>query len=205
AALESNLLGTLRLIEVAHRSRMECFVNVSTDKAVAPTSILGVSKRLAELVLLAVDSGPRKVSVRLGNVLESSGSVVPLFIQSLENHRSLSIASPEASRYFLTLEEAAAFLLMAQRLHESSVLLPEMGSPRRIIELADFLLDEFDCPRSRDCMSFIGLRDGEKSCEQLTYHHEHLEYTTVPEIYRICGSSISDPEQFTDDLEWLLE
>ena len=204
AALENNLLGTLQLLEIAHRSRMECFVNVSTDKAVVPTSILGVSKRLAELLLLAVDSEPRKVSLRLGNVLESAGSVVPLFIQSLENCQPLRITSADASRYFLTLEEAATFLLAAQGLGENSLLL-EMGNPRRIIELAGFLLEEFDCPRSRDCMSFIGLRDGEKSCEQLTYRDEHLEHTTVSEIYRICGGSISDPEQFTDDLEWLLE
>jgi len=205
AALENNLVGTLHLLEISHRSRMECLVNVSTDKAVAPTSVLGVSKRLAELLLLAVDSEPRKLSLRLGNVLESTGSVVPLFIESLENRQPLRITSPDASRYFLTLEEAAVFLLAAQGLCENSLLLPEMGSRRQIIELADFLLEEFDYPGSRDCMNFIGLRDGEKSCEQLTYRDEHLEGTTVPEIYRICGSTISDPEQFTDDLEWLLE
>ena len=90
AALETNLCGTLRLLQAAEYAPVESFVNVSTDKAVDPASILGVSKRLAEILLAAIDSPhPRKLSLRLGNVLESSGSVVPLFLQSLESRQPL--------------------------------------------------------------------------------------------------------------------
>lgn len=206
AALEHNLLGTLRLLEVADSSSVECFVNVSTDKAVDPASVLGVSKRLAELLLLAVDSGlPRKLSLRLGNVLESSGSVVPLFVECLENRWPLPITNPEASRYFLTLEEAATFLLRSVQVSSSSLLLPEMGGPRNIGELANFLFEQFECQPCCQSMSFTGLRDGEKCFEQLTYGFEYLEETAVPELYRVCGNNISDPEEFADDLSRLLE
>lgn len=206
AALETNLYGTLCLLQAAEYAPVESFVNVSTDKAVIPASVLGVSKRLAEMLLVAIDSPrPRKLSLRLGNVLESSGSVVPLFLQSLENRQPLGITDPEASRYFLTLEEAAEFLLGSLAIRRSSLLLPEMGSPRKITELAGFLLNELGYVHCENSFHFIGLRDGEKCSEQLTFSHESLQKTSARGIYRICGNAVANRENFIDDLGRLLE
>jgi FlaA1/EpsC-like NDP-sugar epimerase len=205
-ALENNLLGTLRLLEALDQSPVECFVNVSTDKAVDPSSILGASKRITELLLLAMKPEyARRVSLRLGNVLGSSGSVVPLFIQSLEEHRPLQITLPAPSRYFLTMDEAAAFLMKSLEFPETSLLLPELGSSLKITDLAHFLLREiYGGPRA-GLLSFIALRDGEKQNEQLIYSYEHLEPTSIARLYRIRGSEISDPETFIRKMADLLE
>ena len=205
AALETNLFGTLRLLQAADCAPVECFVNVSTDKAARPTSILGASKRLAEMLLLAIDSAPpRKLSLRMGNVLESSGSVVTLFLHSLDNGLPLDITDPGASRYFLTLAEAAAFLLRSLSITESSLLLPEMGQPRKITELVDFLLRECGYTNYAHSLHFTGLRDGEKRREHLTFSHESLQKTAARGIYKICGAQVS-AENFADDLGKLLE
>lgn len=205
AALQNNVLGTIRLLQVVDSSDVECFVNVSTDKAVNPTSMLGVSKRLAELFLIAMESSTRKVTLRLGNVLGSSGSVVPAFLHSLRHGLPLTITDAQASRYFLTVEEAADFLIASASMRRSSLLLPEMGRPRRIMELADFLQRELDQAVSSACLNFIGLRDGEKRSEHLTYDYEFRRQTDVPHLDQVCGSIIGDQEKFADGLGKLLE
>ncbi|HET9284012.1 MAG TPA: polysaccharide biosynthesis protein [Candidatus Angelobacter sp.] len=205
-ALKNNLIGTLRLLEALDQCPLECFVNVSTDKAVNPSSILGASKRITELLLLAMQpEHARCLSLRLGNVLGSAGSVVPLFLQSLEEHKPLQITDPFASRYFITLEETAAFLLESLELPESSVLLPELGTPLAIVDLANFLLSEFGEGKHTPQPSFIGLRDGEKQNEQLIYSYEYLEATSVTQLYKVCGSGISDRETFIRKMADLLD
>ena len=206
AALGNNLLGTMRVLKVAEASSVECFVNVSTDKAVNPTSMLGVSKRLAELFVMTVDSTvPRKISLRMGNVLGSSGSVVPIFVQSMKDRQSLRVTDPQAARYFVTMEEAADFLIAAAQMSTSSLLLPKMGTPRRITELADFLRNQLGSENGRERVEFIGLRDGEKLCEELTYSYEYLVEAGPTGIRKICGNAIADPERFSDNLGTLLE
>lgn len=205
-ALENNLLGTIRLLHAADGAAVECFVNVSTDKAVNPTSILGVSKRLAELFLLAcADPARRKLSLRLGNVLGSSGSVVPVFVQSLKRGLPLTVTDTHASRYFLAPEEAVAFLLAASQMQTTSLLLPEMGRPRQIVELAHFLLREIKHEASSDAITFVGLRDGEKCIEQLIYDYEYLQTAAAPHLHEICGNCIPDTGLFSDSLGELLE
>jgi FlaA1/EpsC-like NDP-sugar epimerase len=205
AALKNNLLGTIRLLQVIDGSEVESFVAVSTDKAVNPTSMLGVSKRLAELFLMAIESSTRKITLRLGNVLGSSGSVVPLFLHSLQNGLPLTITDAQASRYFLTVEEATDFLIVSSNMRGSSLLLPEMGRPRRIVELAEFLRRELGHKDLNDYVNFAGLRDGEKRSEQLTYDCEFLRKTGVPRLDEVCGNSIGDQEKFADNLGRLLE
>jgi len=206
SALENNVVGTVRLLEIADSSEVEIFVNVSTDKAVNPTSILGVSKRISELLLVAMESSEaRWISLRLGNVLGSSGSVVPLFLQSLEEQQPLNITDPRASRYFLTLEETVAFLMKSLEISGSSLLLPEMGSQQSVMELADFLLRQFSNDSCNKLLNFTGLKDGEKCTEQLAYDYEYLTDTPISHLYEICGTGISDPEGFADNLGRLLE
>jgi FlaA1/EpsC-like NDP-sugar epimerase len=205
-ALENNVLGTIRLLQVVDGSSVECLVNVSTDKAVKPTSVLGVSKRLVELFLPAIQAPfPRRISLRLGNVLGSSGSVVPILVQSLKNGQPLKLTHPRASRYFLTMEETAAFLVQSALIPTSSLLLPEMGRPRKIIELADFLLNELKHRHGSYSLNFTGLRDGEKHDEDLIYDHEHLQETSTARLYEVCGSGIPDPERFASNLAGLLD
>ncbi|HEY6249527.1 MAG TPA: polysaccharide biosynthesis protein [Candidatus Angelobacter sp.] len=204
-ALQNNLLGTIRLLQVVDGADVECFVNVSTDKAVNPTSMLGVSKRLAELFLIAMESSTRKITLRLGNVLGSSGSVAPLFLHCLRNGLPLAITDAQASRYFLTVEEATDFLIAGSNIRRDSLLLPEMGRPRKIMELADFLRRESGRQGLDDGLTLVGLRDGEKRSEQLTYDYEFRRKTGVRHLDQICGNSIDDPETFADNLGRLLE
>lgn len=205
-ALRNDVLGTIRLFQLADCFQVECFVNVSSSKAVNPASIPGVAKRLIELFLLAIESPlPRNISLRLGDVLESSGSIVPQFLQALRTQQPLPITDPLASRYFLTAEETTAFLMQSSQVPEAALLLPEMGSPRRIVELAAFLLNEVAHECEAAPMNFIGLRDGEKCCEQLTYNYEYLRSTNTSGLNKISGNRISDPERFADTLGRLLE
>jgi FlaA1/EpsC-like NDP-sugar epimerase len=205
AGLRTNLLGTIRLLQVVDGSEVESFVNVSTDKAVNPTSMLGVSKRLAELFLIAIESSTRKITLRLGNVLGSSGSAVPRFLYSLENGLPLTLTDAQASRYFVTMEEATDFLIVSSNMRGSPLLLPEMGRPRSIMELADFLRRELGQEGSNHGVSFIGLRDGEKRSEQLTYDHEFLKKTHIPRLNEVCGNVVVDHEKFVESLCRLLE
>lgn len=204
-ALENNVLGTLRMLQAANYFHVESFVNVSTDKAVNPTSILGISKRLTELISSAPQrSCTNHASLRLGNVLGSCGSVVPRFLHALRTGQPFQITEPLASRYFVTVEETVAFLLQSSQLHVR-LLLPEMGQQRRIIELLEFLQEEAGREATDTETELTGLKDGEKQAEQLIYDYERLLMTDIPQLREICGSRISDPERFANTLQRLLE
>jgi FlaA1/EpsC-like NDP-sugar epimerase len=205
-ALRVNALGTLRLLEFVDSADVECLVNLSTDKAVNPTSVLGVSKRIAELLVLSMEfRGTRLASLRLGNVLGSSGSVGEQVMRKLQNHQPVEITDAQASRYFITIEEAVSLLLSSLAGPDNSLLAPDMGGPRRITELADFLFREFQYVPPEKSLRFTGLRDGEKRSEQLTYAHEYLGAGPEPHLRRIFNSGISDLEEFAENLGRLLE
>jgi len=204
--LESNLIGTLRLLHLADCAEVEHFVYVSTDKAVRPTSMLGVSKRISELVLLAAASSQvHRISLRLGNVLGSSRSVVPIAISALQNGTVIPVTEPIAERFFITAEEAVGFLLDSLRIPESTVMVPEMGRPRKVIDLLSFLARTYDLAGLDHRFNIIGLRDGEKLSEQIVYNYERLENTTVNGLYRVIDSTRVDVERFEDDVERLFE
>lgn len=203
-SLESNLIGTMRLLHIADCADVEHFVYVSTDKAVHPTSMLDVSKRISELFLLVAASPQvHRISLRLGNVLGSSGNVVPIAVGSLQNGAAIPLTEPTAERFFITVEEAAGFLLDTLRIRESTVLVPEMGKPRKVIDLLSFLAQTHDPARLDYRFNIIGLRDGEKLSEQLIYEYEQLENTVVDGLYRVVDSRHLDVERFADDFECL--
>jgi FlaA1/EpsC-like NDP-sugar epimerase len=205
-ALETNLIGTLRLLHVADCAEVEHFVYVSTDKAVHPTSVLGVSKRISELVLLvAASSQVHRISLRLGNVLGSSGSVVPIAINALQNGTAIPVTDPVAERYFITAEEAVGFLLDTLRIPENTVLVPEMGKSRKVIDLLSFLARTYDPAGLDPRFNIIGLRDGEKISEQLIYEYEQLEKSVVDGLYRVIASRKVNVDRFEDDVERLFE
>ncbi|MGC9291538.1 MAG: polysaccharide biosynthesis protein [Acidobacteriaceae bacterium] len=170
AAVRTNAIGTYMLAQAALQSGVERLVLLSTDKAVAPRSIMGASKRAAELVLLALQTAATRMqAVRLGNVLGSRGSVVPLFQKQIAQGGPITVTAPEVRRYFLTLREALALLLLvAQPEHGSGTFIPDLGEQVRILDLARFLMEAAPGPAGREVpIVFTGLRPGDKMEEAL--------------------------------------
>lgn len=165
AAVANNALGTHTLLETAITHGCEQILMVSTDKAADPSSIMGASKRIAEFILLAPHRQPPSMKiVRLGNVLGSSGSVVPLFLRQIERGGPVTVSHPEVRRYFMTLTEAVNNLLFALASDSlSGLLVPELGDPIRILDLAMFLIG----PASNVPIVFTELRPGDKMEESL--------------------------------------
>jgi FlaA1/EpsC-like NDP-sugar epimerase len=169
AAVENNIVGTSRLVEAALEHRAEQLILLSTDKAADPGSMMGASKRIAELLLLARLSRPTRMkALRLGNVLGSGGSVLPLFEQQLQAGRPMTVTHPEVRRYFLTTEDAVALLLrVSSDCVSEGVLVPELGQPRTVESLARHLI-----AGGPATIVFTQLRPGDKMCETLVSSHE---------------------------------
>jgi FlaA1/EpsC-like NDP-sugar epimerase len=171
AAVRNNAIGTWILTQAAVRAGVSTLVLISTDKAVNPHSVMGASKRIAELAAVALSTtGCRLNAIRLVNVIGSGGSVVPVFLQQIAECRPVTVTHPGASRWFLSLPETVeAILACGAATCEGRVLLPERGEPVRIAELAQFLIRA--CGREIP-IQFTGLRPGDKLTEELTYQNE---------------------------------
>lgn len=178
SGVENNALVTWRLAEAAESAGVSDFVLISTDKAVRPTNVMGASKRLAELVLQALQERSittRFCMVRFGNVLDSSGSVVPLFRKQIEEGGPVTVTDPEVVRYFMTIPEAAGLVLQAGSMGDGGdVFLLDMGSEVKIVELARLMIrlagltEKLPSRRHGDIeIAFTGLRPGEKLYEEL--------------------------------------
>jgi FlaA1/EpsC-like NDP-sugar epimerase len=214
----NNVFGTWYAAEAAREAGVETFVLVSTDKAVRPTNIMGASKRFAEMILQGLaqqDTGTRFCMVRFGNVLGSSGSVVPLFREQIENGGPVTVTHPEVSRYFMSIPEAAQLVLQAGAMGTGGdVFVLDMGEPVRIVDLARRMIRLSGYEMNHDThvgehidIEFIGLRPGEKLHEELllgtkvtgTGHpmimraeEEHLAYIQVhrllTDLRRYCDA-----------------
>jgi FlaA1/EpsC-like NDP-sugar epimerase len=189
-AVRNNVLGTLNVARCAARYDTEKFVLISTDKAVHPSSVMGASKRLAELVVLGWPelraSGTDFRAVRFGNVLGSEGSVIPLFKKQLAARQPLTVTHPEVTRYFMTIPEAVQLVLQAGALPEATrrILMLDMGAPVRIVELAEQLVRLSGLEPYVDVpIEFTGLRPGEKLHEELMSDLECTVPTTAPKIW----------------------
>jgi FlaA1/EpsC-like NDP-sugar epimerase len=165
-AVRNNILGTYLLAQAALRHGVSKLILVSTDKAVNPRSVMGVSKRIAELIVVALSNEQTRMNaIRLGNVIGSPGSVVPAFLRQIAARESVTVTHAEASRWFLSLGEAVQAILQAGAAAcEARVLVPELGEPVRIAKLAEFLIQEtsHEVP-----VVFTGLRPGDKLTEEL--------------------------------------
>lgn len=176
AALRTNLLGSYRLARLAASLDVDCMVNVSTDKAVCPSTVMGLTKRLAELALKELDlvtPRTRFVSVRFGNVMDSQGSVVPIFRAQIERGQPVTVTEPDATRYFITIAEAAHLVLQAAaRGRGGEIFLLDMGEPVRIGALAEKMIrmSGFE-PHRGIPIRQLGLRGGEKMHERLHCPH----------------------------------
>ena len=190
-AVHVNIGGTMAVLDAATAAGTPTFVLVSTDKAVAPTSTMGATKRFAEWLVAdaARRTGRAYVSVRFGNVLGSTGSVVPIFQSQLEQGQPLTITHPEMTRFFMTIAEASSLILEAAALGTpSDVFVLDMGEPIKIVDLArDFVRLAGRDPNTVPVV-FTGLRPGEKLHEQLFYDHEVGRPTANPKVMLARGS-----------------
>jgi FlaA1/EpsC-like NDP-sugar epimerase len=194
-AAHVNIGGTMVMLDAAIAAGVERFVFVSTDKAVRPTSVMGASKRVAEMLVAdaARRSGRPYVSVRFGNVLGSNGSVVPIFRDQLENGEPLTVTHPEMTRYFMTIPEAAWLILDAAALGTNGDLFVlDMGEPVRIMDLARDLVRLAGRDPDSQPIEIVGLRPGEKLHEELFYEAEEVEPTSSPKVLKALTASPPD-------------
>ena len=177
-AVQNNAIGTNLLAQTAQRYGVTSFVMVSTDKAVNPRSVMGASKRVAELALLRWSSSRSPMrAVRLGNVYGSQGSVVPAFKQQISQAGPVTVTHPGVHRYFLSLSEAVDLVLLAARLAGGGgIYISDLGEPVRILDLARQLIKEAGLQPGHDIpIVMTGLRPGDKMAEQIVSDHESLD------------------------------
>ena len=188
-AIKNNVFALLNLLEIAEEHGCGSFVLISSDKAVNPTSIMGATKRIGELVTACRPcNGMRSVSVRFGNVLGSNGSVVPVFQEQIRRSQPLSITHPEIKRFFMTGREAVSLVLQAFAMGGGGdTLVLDMGKPVRILDLARKLIVLSGRSEREVGIRFTGLREGEKLKEELFYAAEEIHATPFEKIKRIRG------------------
>jgi len=194
AAIRNNALGAYALAQAAGHYGAEELIMISTDKAVDPQSVMGVSKRLAELVLVALSNeNTRMNSIRLGNVLGSQGSVGLLFLQQISRGGPVTVTHPDVRRYFLTLEETLGLVLAGAALDPSGGIWdPELGPPLKVLALAEHLIRNAGFVPVDDVpIAFVGLRPGDKMVEQLISRRESTENTAVCGLHRVAGPQLS--------------
>ena len=205
-AVRNNVLGTRTVAEAALAAGVDRFVLISTDKAVNPTSVMGVSKRIAEQVIQGFNrrGGTKFTVVRFGNVLGSNGSVVPLFSEQIRKGGPITVTDPEIKRFFMTIPEAVQLVLQASVLGQGGeVFVLDMGEQIRIVDLARNMIVLSGLVPGKDIeIVFTGLRPGEKLYEELFDEHEQVEPTAHAKINRAVGAPhpASDLQQWVEEL-----
>lgn len=206
-AITNNVLGTRNLLRAAEASGVERFVMISTDKAVNPTSVMGASKRVAELLVhqAARRSGRPYVAVRFGNVLGSRGSVVLTFQRQIAAGGPITVTDPEIKRFFMTIPEAVQLVLQAAVLgHGGEVFVLDMGEPVKIVDLARDLVRLSGLEVGSDIkIEYIGLRPGEKLFEELFVPGEEYRRTAHEKIFIAGNASSFIPHNLDGSLEAL--
>lgn len=200
-AVWNNIIGSYNTMSLAREYRGERFVLVSTDKAVRPTNVMGMSKRVAERLMHGFNQGgtTRFMAVRFGNVVGSSGSVIPLFKRQIAHGGPVTVTHPEITRYFMTIQEAAKLIVQAGALGRGGeIFVLEMGTPMRIRDMARHLIQLMGKEPDRDVeIVYTGLRPGEKITEELITEEEGILPTRHEGIMVLTHNSVdSDPSAF---------
>lgn len=207
-ALRTNVLGTRNLVEAAVRRGVATFVNISTDKAANPTSILGASKRLAEMIVSSAAGGPtRFASVRFGNVLGSQGSFLRSLSFQMHHGLPVTVTHREVTRYFMTILEASSLVIEAAHMaSEGEIYVLDMGAPVAIMDVVERFAATAGLPYPQ--IRLTGLRPGEKLHEDLYEDDEVRSSTVHPRIWRVAGAhahpvldlTVLDPDVSSDDV-----
>jgi FlaA1/EpsC-like NDP-sugar epimerase len=208
-AVKNNVLGTLVVAETAAEYGVERFVLVSTDKAVRPTNVMGATKRVAELIVQSMNGSGKEttfVAVRFGNVLDSVGSVIPIFRKQLETTGKLTVTHPDASRYFMLIPEAAGLILQAGSMGRGGeVFVLDMGEPVKIVDLAKNMIRLSGKEIGTDVeIVFTGLRPGEKLHEELVVEGEDVTRTSHPKVMKMIGDT-QLPEAWKNQVTRLID
>jgi FlaA1/EpsC-like NDP-sugar epimerase len=206
-AVTNNVLGTRNLIELAERYDVKRFVMISSDKAVNPTSVMGVTKRIAELVVQDVADRSSKafVTVRFGNVLGSRGSVVPLFKRQIAAGGPVTVTDPNVTRYFMTIPEAVQLVLQAAAMGKGGeVFVLDMGDQIKVIDVARDLIRLSGYTDDEIPIKITGLLPGEKMFEELFHETDQVEATKHAKI-KVCRSATPPVSPETPSLESTLQ
>jgi FlaA1/EpsC-like NDP-sugar epimerase len=200
-AISNNILGTNNVVEVASSHDCDSFLLISSDKAVNPSSIMGATKRFSEMLCVHKNeqSNTKYITVRFGNVLGSTGSVVPLFQNQISEGGPVTVTHPDATRYFMTVSEACQLILEASVVGSGGeVFVLDMGSPVNITFLAEQVIRLSGHVPNEDIeIVYTGLRGGEKIDEELFYEHEKPEKTSHEKL--LLASHKVLEEQITND------
>ena len=198
-AVKTNVIGTTNLTQISKKHSVDKFVLVSTDKAVKPVNVMGATKRLSELIVQSANNSETEfMAVRFGNVLGSSGSVIPIFQEQIRNGGPVTVTDPDMQRYFMSVSEASQLILQAGAIGQGGeVFVLDMGEPMRILDIANELIrlsgyePDLDIP-----INFVGPRPGEKKVEELVLDSEKLDITRHDKIFVLIDDSIT-PELLT--------
>jgi FlaA1/EpsC-like NDP-sugar epimerase len=210
-AITNNIFGTYNVALLSRQYRVEDFVLISSDKAVNPTNIMGVTKRVAELIMqgLQEDGTTRFMAVRFGNVLGSNGSALPLFEQQIAAGGPVTVTHPDARRYFMTIPEAVQLVLQASSMGKGGeIFVLDMGEPVRILDLVRNLIRLSGLEPDRDIkIDFVGLRPGEKMFEELKLEGEDVKPTAHEKIRLLTGSrtTFEQMSAWLDELSVLVQ
>jgi FlaA1/EpsC-like NDP-sugar epimerase len=205
AAVRNNALVTNTLAKFSRIAGVHTFVMVSTDKAVKPISVMGASKRVAELALLRWGSSTNHMrALRLGNILASVGSVVPTFLRQISRGGPVTVTHPEVCRYFHTMSEAVELVLLTAGVQiGGGIFIPQLGAPVRILDMARQLVSNSQSKSGREiAVTFTGLRPGDKMSEEFLFANESVEVTPDRGLLRVSTTE-TPSEKFDADIETL--
>jgi FlaA1/EpsC-like NDP-sugar epimerase len=205
-AVQNNIVGTINLLDLSKEHEVEKFVLISTDKAVNPVSVMGATKRMAELFALYYfrEKGVNASIVRFGNVIGSRGSVIPLFKEQIERGGPITVTHPDITRFFMTIPEASVLVINAAAYSQGGdILVLDMGTQYRVEDIANNLIRFYGYEPGKEIkIVHTGLRPGEKLCEELYYEKESLEKTNNEKIHTLkTDRAVYDKKAITSFLK----